>query len=118
MTTFGARIETGRYYGGACLGSLEGRQAPPVLFGVRDPLQKTPQISAIFKADSVTLHLSQEKDGKLRLVYAGWDDTKVVQPDGCGQARRGGRADPTSWQGGSDDPPQKLGPRRVKKLKV
>jgi hypothetical protein len=30
----------------------------------------------------------REKDGKLRLVCAGWDDVKVVQPDGCGQARR------------------------------
>jgi len=29
---------------------------------------------------------------KLHLVDAGWDDTKVVQPDGCGQARRG-------WEG-------------------
>jgi hypothetical protein len=34
-----------------------------------------------FKADSVSLHVSREKDGKLRLVYAGWDDAKVVQPD-------------------------------------
>jgi hypothetical protein len=57
------------------------------------PLQKTPQISPIFKADSVTLHVSREKDGKLRLAYAGWDDTKVVQADGGGQARRG-------WKGG------------------
>ena len=30
------------------------------------PLQKTPQISPIFKSDSVTLHVSREKDGKLR----------------------------------------------------
>ena len=41
-------------------------------------------ISPIFKADSASLHVSREKDGKLRLVYAGWDDAKVVQPDGCG----------------------------------
>ena len=40
-------------------------------------------------ADNVTLVVSREKDGKLRLVYAGWDDVRVVQPDGCGQARRG-----------------------------
>jgi hypothetical protein len=23
----------------------------------------------------------------LRIVYAGWDNANVVQPDGCGQAR-------------------------------
>jgi hypothetical protein len=50
---------------------------------------KTPPISPIFTADSVTLVVSREKDGKSRLVYAGWDDVRVVQPDGCGQARRG-----------------------------
>ena len=44
------------------------------------PLQKAPQISPIFKADKVTPHISREKDGKL-MVYAGWDDAKVVQPD-------------------------------------
>jgi hypothetical protein len=44
---------------------------------------------AIFISDKVTLHVSREKDGKWRLVYAGWHDAKVVQPDGCGQARRG-----------------------------
>ena len=62
---------------------------------------KTPPISPIFTADSVTLVVSREKDGKSRLVYAGWDDVRVVQPDGCGQARRGvdGRADPTPGQG-------------------
>jgi hypothetical protein len=53
------------------------------------PRPKLPEISSILKADTVRLHVSREKDGKLRLVYAGWDDTKVVPPDGCGQARRG-----------------------------
>jgi hypothetical protein len=82
------------------IGKGEARQHGP-------PLQKTPQISTIFKADSVALDVSREKDGKSRLLYAGWDDTKVVQPDGCGQARRG-------WKSGflppgreSDDPLQK-----------
>src|SRR5262249_3910872 len=110
MTTVGARVEPGQSHSGACLGSLEGDRRRRFCLECATPLQKTPQISAIFKADSVTLHVSQEKDGKLRLVYAGWDDTKVVQPDGCGQARRGGRADPTPWQGGAMAPPQKLGP--------
>jgi hypothetical protein len=35
------------------------------------PRQKQPQISPIFISDKVTLHVSREKDGKLRLGYAG-----------------------------------------------
>jgi len=62
-------------------------------------------ISPIFTADKVTLAVSREKDGKLRLVYAASDDATVVQPDGCGQARSGeGRILPRR-QGGSADPP-------------
>ena len=70
------------------------------------PRQKAPQSRRFSLADKVRLHVSREKDGKLRLVYAGWDDAKVVRPDGCGQARRG-------WKGGSyprqgeRDPPLK-----------
>ena len=52
------------------------------------PRQKLPEISPIFKTDTVRLHVSREKDRKLRLVDAGWDDPKVVPPDGYGQARR------------------------------
>ena len=37
-------------------------------------------IAPIFIADKVSLAVSGEKDGKLRLVYAGWDDAKVVEP--------------------------------------
>jgi hypothetical protein len=54
---------------------------------VTAPRPKPPQISPIFISDKVTLHVSREKDGKLRLVYAAWDDHMVVQPDSCGQAR-------------------------------
>ena len=42
-----------------------------------------------FDPDPVSLAVSREKDRKLHLVDAGWDDTKVVHPNGCGQARRG-----------------------------
>jgi len=45
------------------------------------PRASSSPIAPIFKADSVLLHVSREKDGKFRLVYAGWDDAKVVQPD-------------------------------------
>ena len=43
-----------------------------------DSAQKSRPIDPVFRADSVVLAISAEKDGKLRLVYAGWDDTKVV----------------------------------------
>src|SRR5260221_4093506 len=57
-----------------------------------------------------TLHVSREKDWKLRLVYAGWDDTKVVQPDGCGQPRREWKGGSYPSQGERRPPLQKLGP--------
>jgi hypothetical protein len=73
------------------------------------PRQKPPQISPIFTSDKVTLHVSRVKDGKFRLVYAGWDDAKVVQPNGCGQARR-------RWKGGSYPPGRGSGDPPFKKL--
>ncbi len=47
----------------------------------RDPLDKSGSDHPDFKADSVSLAASPEKEGKLRLVYAGSDDFEVVQPD-------------------------------------
>jgi hypothetical protein len=77
------------------------------------PLQKTPQIPPIFKAATGTLHVSREKDGKLHLVDAGWDNTKGRS---TGRLRAsspgGGRADPTPGRG-SDDPPSKTRPPSV-----
>jgi hypothetical protein len=32
------------------------------------------------KADTATLTFSASKDGKLRVVYGGWDDAKVALP--------------------------------------
>ena len=75
------------------------------------PRQKLSDISPIFKADTVRLHVSREKDKELHLVHARWDDAKVVQPDGCGQARRRWKGGSYPLAGGSDDPPlQKIGP--------
>ena len=36
------------------------------------------QTAPIFIAGKVSLAVSSEKDGKLRLVYAGWDHAKVL----------------------------------------
>jgi hypothetical protein len=55
------------------------------------PLPQKLPIAPIFIADSISLAVSREKDGKLRIVYAGWDNANVVQPDGYGQAGGGGR---------------------------
>jgi hypothetical protein len=72
----------------------ESISALKVVFNAASPRQKPAQISPIFIGDKVTLHVSREKGGKWRLFTPGGDDTKVVQPDGCGQARRG-------WKGES-----------------
>ena len=44
-----------------------------------NPPTPTKQISPILIADSVTPTASRQKDGKLRIVYAGWNNAKVVQ---------------------------------------
>ena len=48
-------------------------------FGTTPLPQKLP-VAPIFIADSISLAVSREKDGKLQIVYAGWDDAKVVEP--------------------------------------
>src|SRR5262249_14278041 len=67
------------------------------------PPQKLP-IAPIFIADSVSLAVSREQDGKLQIVYAGWDDANVVQPDGYRQSRGGREAVLTPLPRGSADP--------------
>ena len=71
------------------------------------PREKQPQISPIFISDKVTLPVSREKDGKLHLVDAGLDDTKVVQPNGYGQARRGWKGETYPPRQSDDPPPSK-----------
>jgi hypothetical protein len=41
------------------------------------PIAKLP-IAPIFIADKDSLAVSPEKDGELRIAYAGWNDVKVV----------------------------------------
>src|SRR5262249_12137916 len=43
-----------------------------------NPLARNPSISPIFTADKVTITVSRENDGKLRIVYAGWDEAKLL----------------------------------------
>jgi hypothetical protein len=70
------------------------------------PLQKTPQISPIFKADTVRLHVSREKDGKLHLVDAGGTIRRSFSRTAAGKFAGGGRAKPTPT-GGAMTPPFK-----------
>ena len=35
------------------------------------------EIAPILRADNVTLTISAEKNGKLRVTYQGWDTTRV-----------------------------------------
>ena len=65
-----------------------GQRSPP-------PLPQKLPIAPIFIAGSISLAVSREKDGKLRIVSAGWDNANVVQPDGYGQAHGGWEADLT-----------------------
>src|SRR5262249_37587191 len=51
------------------------------------PLPSKAPDRPIFIADSISLAVSREKDGKLRIVYAGWDDAKVVEPSGVVELR-------------------------------
>jgi hypothetical protein len=51
-----------------------------------------------------------KRTGNCAWVSPGWDDTRVVQPDGCGQARRGWKGGSYPLAEGSDDSLQKLGP--------
>jgi hypothetical protein len=71
------------------------------------PLPQKLLIAPIFIADSVLLAVSREKNGKLRIVYAGWDNANVVQPDGYGQAHGGWAAVLTPLPRGSADPLRK-----------
>jgi hypothetical protein len=50
---------------------------PPSIASVAAPPRGIPPL---FKADTANLRVSASKDGKLRVVYAGWDDAKVVLP--------------------------------------
>jgi hypothetical protein len=64
------------------------------------PCQKQPQISPIFISDKVTLHVSGEKDGKLRLGYAGVGTIRrSFSRTAAGKLAGGGRVLPP-WQGG------------------
>jgi hypothetical protein len=54
------------------------------------PLQKTTQISPIFIPRQGHAPRFAGKGQGNRTVDAGWDDAKVVPPDGCGQSSRGG----------------------------
>src|SRR5436305_7531037 len=41
-------------------------------------MQKRVETPPLLKAESVMLGVRHEKEGKLRVTYAGWDDAKVV----------------------------------------
>jgi hypothetical protein len=42
------------------------------------PLSQKLPIAPIFIAEKVSLAVSREKGGELHLIYAGWDDAKVL----------------------------------------
>jgi hypothetical protein len=64
-----------------------------------DPRQKTPQISPIFKADTVRLQVSREKDRKLHLVDAGWAIRRSFSRTAAGKLAEGWRGETYPPQG-------------------
>jgi hypothetical protein len=78
---------------------------------VTSPLSETAPDLADFQSRHGRRFTFRGKGREIAPVYAGWDDTKVVQPDGLRASSRGVEGwILTSLAGGSDDPPQKLGP--------
>src|ERR1700758_3960211 len=85
------------------------KHTPPSVASVAAPPRGIPPL---FKADTVNIAVSASKDGKLRVVYGGWDDAKVI-PGGAStdpawrpQSDRQARALPvTSGEGGEPIPP-------------
>ena len=58
------------------------------------PAAKAPERTIgppLFKADAANLAFSADKEGKVRMVYSGWDDAKVLLP---------GEVLEVYWQGG------------------
>src|SRR5260221_13455047 len=71
------------------------------------PVRNSPRSRRFSSATRSRSMFRGEKDRKLRLGTPGWDDMKVVQPDGCGQVSRGWKDGSYSLAGGNDDPPSK-----------
>ena len=73
----------------------DGGRRPPEHSGPIRPLAQKLPIAPIFIADKVSLAVSREKDWKLRLVHAGWDNANVQQwyPIFKRQAQLGARTD-------------------------
>jgi hypothetical protein len=71
---------------------LKRAQPPDFLVKWRSHPART--IHAAFAPENAGTRFRGKRTRKLHLVVAGWDDAKVVQPDGCGQARRGWRPRP------------------------
>jgi hypothetical protein len=79
-------------------------------------------ISPLFKADTVNLAISASKDGKLRVVYAGWDDAKRSYRGRCSSFGRGASPFPTvghllSWAGFVPRLDESAGKRRSTRIR-
>src|ERR1700746_2250904 len=59
-----------------------------VLVNYQPPVRNSPRSRRFSSATRSRSTFRGKRTRKRHLVDAGWDDAKVVQPDGCGQARR------------------------------
>ena len=76
--------------------------ADPPLFANTNPHPQKLPIASIFIADKVSPAVSSPKGGELRIIYAGPDDAKVVEPSEV--LELGADLDPPP-RGGADPPP-------------
>jgi hypothetical protein len=80
---FRSTLRSGALTFGYVLASALSSTAGAQLLNHKDLSASTPPIPKapdrpIFIAEKVSLAVSREKDGKLRLIHAGWDNTKVL----------------------------------------
>jgi hypothetical protein len=78
--------------------SISRRAGPKTRWSVAAPPRGIPPL---FKADSANLTVWASKDGKLRMVYGGWDDAKERS---AGRGARTAREFAGGWRGGSYPP--------------
>jgi hypothetical protein len=62
-------------------------KSEPLFFGGLFQMATVP--SPVLIADKCTITFSAEADGKIRAVYQGWDDAKIVLPSQSIEIRRG-----------------------------
>jgi hypothetical protein len=104
--------------GGPAAGHLSGRDraarcpawkcSPQLCY--QPPVRNSPRSRRFSSATRSRSTFRGKRTGNCALVHPRWDDAKIVQLDGCGQARKGWKGGSLPQGRGSDDPRSKLEP--------